>query len=189
MTEILCTCAVEGVRAVEARRLRIFHCMGLEYMEDLTTAIILSLAFDFQAWAHIDADMWFGVSVNTALLDKSLYIECDWPGDGLAALWEELAKEFPERVSVRRGTDPACGRFAERVSAALFSNYESDYVSYQEHRAAARKDNEDASHREDCRVFRHLSSIAHQALEEVWGSRVLEQAVEQLDADDAKGSA
>jgi hypothetical protein len=178
MSEMICTCRADGVREVETRRLRIFHRMGLEDMGDLTTAIILSLAFDFQADGEICADMWFGVSLSSPILEKGLFIQCDWPGDGLAALWEQLAEKFPERVSVKSETSPMHVRVMERISAALLSNYESAEGAYREHRAAAHKDDNDCPPCEDCSVARSLSATAHWTLDEAWGARALEKAVE-----------
>lgn len=179
MSEMICTCQAEGVREVEARRLRIFRRMGLDDMGDLTTAIILSLAFDFQATAEIAADMWFGVSLDVPLLGVGPYIECDWPGDGFAALWEQLAEQFPERVSVKPAgaTLGSCIRVTERISAWLLANYVHAETSYRSHREAAHKDDNDCPPCEDCSVFMSLSITAHHTLDEAWGSRDLEKAL------------
>ncbi len=177
MDEMICTCRADGVREVEARRLRIFRRMGLEHMDDLTTAIILSLGADFQADAEVYADQWMGISLTTPLLEKGLFIACDWPWDGLAALWEELAERFPELVSVNPETAPMAVRVVERVSAALFSNYESAESLYREHRIRAH-DDKDFPPCEDCSVLQWLSVITHRTLDEAWGSRGLELAVE-----------
>lgn len=176
--KMVCTCEVEGVRSVEARRLHIFQLMGLDDMGDLTTAIILSLAFDFQADARIDADMWFGVWLTTPLLEKDLSIDCDWPMDGLAALWEELAEKFPERVSVKPNTSPAKVRVMERISASLLANYEGAEAIYRHHRVMSHKGDDDCPPCEDCAVFQSLSITAHRALDEAWGSEALDRAVE-----------
>lgn len=178
MSEMICTCSVDGVRDVEARRLRIFRRVGLGDMGDLTTAIILSLGFDFQASAEIEADQWFGVSVRTPLVEGGLYVECDWPTDGLASLWEELAEAFPERVSVAGSASIMGVRVTERISAALLSSYERAEAVYREHRAAAHKDDNDCPPCEDCSVFMSLSITAHRVLDEVWGLRDVEQAIE-----------
>ena len=178
MSEMICTCRAEGVREVEVRRLRIFHRMGLDDMSDLTAAIILSLGFDFQAEAEIYADQWFGVSVETPLVEKGLSIECDDPADGLAALWEELAEKFPEKVSVKQNTSAMGVRVTERISAALLSNYESAEALYRGHRVQAHKGDNDCPPCDDCSVFMSLSVTAHVVLGESWGSRDLEKAVE-----------
>lgn len=179
MSEMICTCRADGVREAEARRLRIFHRMKLDDMGDLTKAIVLSLAFDFQVTsADIGADMWFGVSLDTPLVEKGLYIECDWPTDGLAALWEELAEKFPERVSVNPSPRAMSVRVMERISSALLTNYLLAEALYRGHREAAHKDDNDCPPCEDCGVFMSLSITAHHVLDETWGARDLEQAVE-----------
>lgn len=178
MSEMICTCGAEGVREVEARRLRILHRMGLDDMSDLMEAIVLSLGFDFQAEALIEADQWFGVSISTPLVEKGLYIECDDPADGLAALWEELAEKFPERVSVKQNTSDAGVRVTERLSKALLLNYEIAEMDYRSHRTAAHKDDNYYPRCEDCSVFMALSITAHIVLGERWGSRTVEKAVE-----------
>jgi hypothetical protein len=184
MSEMICTCQAEGVREVEARRLRIFKRMGLDDISDLTTAIILSLAFDFQADASIAADMWFGVYLDTPLIKdtpsaaRGLSIECDWPHDGLAFLWEQLAEKFPERVSVKQGTSATAIRVTERISAAMLSNYEEDEAAYRKHREEAHNGPNDCPPCEDCSVLLTLRTISHHALDEVWGSGVLDRAIE-----------
>jgi hypothetical protein len=174
--EMICVCGAEGVREVEARRLRIFRRMGLDDPGDLTTAIVLSLAFDFQAEAHIAADQWFGVSLTTPLVENGAYVECDWPYDGLAALWEKLAEAFPDRVTVKAGTSAPHVRVAERLSEAFLVQYEAAEAKYREHRAAAHRDDNDCPPCEDCSVYRALSIQAHRVLDDAWGSDVLDQA-------------
>lgn len=131
-----------------------------------------------QAEAEIYADQWFGVSIKTPLVEKDLYIECDDPMDGLAALWEELAEKFPERVSVNQGTSAMGVRVMERISKGLLLNYEIAEADYRSHRAAAHKDDNDCPPCEDCSVLMSLSITAHRVLEEAWGSRDIEKAVE-----------
>lgn len=177
--DMICTCDAEGVREVEERRLRIFRRMGLEEMEDLTLAIILSLGCDFQVDAELYADMWFGLSISTPLLEEGLFPTCDWPGDGLAAAWEYLAEKFPDQVSVKPDTSPARVRVAERVSAALLLAYEEAEAAYREHRAEAHDGPNDCPPCEDCSTLLTLSVTAHHTLDVSWGSRGLEKAVEE----------
>lgn len=171
--EMVCTCDADGFREAEARRIRIYRRMGLLDMGDLTTAIILSLAFDFGADADIGADMWFGVSVVTPVGD--VYVECDAIEDGLAAAWEHLAEAHPQRVSVcdraRREL-----RVAERMSAGMLAWYEGAETAYRAHRAAAHRDNNDCPPCEDCSVLLGLSITAKLTLQESWGAEVVERA-------------
>jgi hypothetical protein len=152
--------------------------MGLEDMGDLTTAIILSLAFDFGADAEIFADMWFGVALRTPLLEKGLSVECDWPYDGLAVLWESLAEQFPDRVSVNLNPQPMQVSVMERLSAALQAQYETAEATYRAHRVEAHKDDNDCPPCEDCSVYQALSITAHRTLDEAWGSEATQQAAE-----------
>ena len=102
--EMVCTCGADGVREVEERRLRIFRRMRLENMENLTEAVVLSLAFDFSCDANVYVDMWFGIAFETPLLpDEKLFLPCDGPHDGFAAIWEMLSERFPERVTAAPG--------------------------------------------------------------------------------------
>lgn len=176
--KMICTHEAAGVHDAEARRLRIFHRMGLDDMSDLTTAIILSLAFDFQAEAEIFADQWFGVSISSPLLKEDIWIECDHPADGLAALWEHLAEHLPEKVSVKAGDPAAARRVTERISAALLAQYDNAEASYQTHRKAAHNGPNDCPRCEDCTVGLALSITAHLTLDRSWGSEVLDVAVE-----------
>lgn len=184
MSEMICTCDAEGTRGVEARRLRIFKRMGLDDMRDLTTAIILSLAFDFEADASIAADMWFGVYLDTPLIKdtpsaaRGLSIECDWPHDGLAYLWEQLAEKFPERVSVNPNPKTLALRVSERVSSALLRHYEEHDAKYRDHRALTHNGPNDCPPCEDCDVLLTLKVVAHHALDEMWGSDALDRAIE-----------
>lgn len=179
MSEMICTCRADGVRETEARRLRIFKRMGLDDMGDLTKAIILSLAFDFLAVGYLAADMWFGVTLRTPLVEKGLYIECDHPADGYAALWEELAEKFPQMVSVKLGTAPSATRVTERISEVLLANYTSADAIYRGHRAHAHKGDNDCPPCEDCSVFMSLYITTRRTLEEAWGSRDLDPAIDE----------
>lgn len=148
-------------------------------MGSLTTSIVLSLAFDFHAEAYICADMWFGVTVETPLVPDGLWIECDWPGDGLAALWEQLADKFPERVSVKADASAARVRVMERISIGLLAQYERAESTYREHRAAAHRDANDCPPCEDCEVFLSLMVTAHRTLDDAWGASTLDKAVKE----------
>jgi len=172
---MVCTCRVDGVREAEERRLRIFRRMGLKVMEDLTTAIVLSLAFDFQADADVGADMWFGVYVSSPVGGVS--VECDAVEDGLAAAWEHLANRDPQRVSVCEGGSGHI-RIVERLSAGVFAWYEVADRAYREHRAASHRDDNDCLPCEDCSVLLGLSIRAKIVLADVWGARVLDPAVQ-----------
>lgn len=174
--EMVCTCSVAGVREAEARRRKIFQRMDLDDASDFTEAIVLSLAFDFQADVDVCADQWFGVSLQTPLLEKGLYVECDWPGDGLAALWEHLAEAFPDRVSTKKNPSLPLRRIEERILSALFQQYETAEGQFREHRDSHGDKN--APFCEDCSVFMGLSITAHRTLDEAWGSRVMDPTVE-----------
>lgn len=173
--EMVCTCRAEGVREAEARRLRIFRRMGLGSMRDLTTAVILSLGFDFQAEADVGADMWFGVWVQTP--NGNVDVQCDAVGDGLAAAWEHLADAQPQLVSVCEGGGEG-NRVVERLSAGMLAWYEGAEAAYREHRAAAHRDDNDCPPCEDCSVLRSLTVTAQVMLEDAWGARDLEPAIE-----------
>jgi len=174
---MICTCEMEGVREVEARRLRIARRMNLTNMFDLTSAIVMSLAFDFAADdSQIDVDQWFGVSVETFLVGR-VYVECDEPQDGLAAIWEHLADKFPERVTVRLGTAEFRHRAIERVSNVLLAHVTSTLGQLKEHRKAKHQAG-DFSPCEDCSVLSSLYGAAHLALDDAWGWRALEPAIE-----------
>ena len=177
--DMVCTCSADGFKEAEERRLRIFHQMGLDEPRDLTEAIILSLAFDFQADAVVEADQWFGVSVVTPLIPDGIYIECDWPSDGLASVWEHLADKFPERVSVKQNTSAYRVRVAERVSSVMLERYETAEAMYRSHRTGAHKDDNDCPRCEDCDVLKLLSILAEHSLQRYWGSEVMTKAVEE----------
>lgn len=176
--DMVCVCKADGVREAESRRLRIFHRMGLDEMSELTGAIVLSLAFDFQAQADVYADQWFGVDVSTPLLEDGVYVQCDWPYDGLASIWEHLAEKFPERVTVNPTPRASHVRVAERISAALLAQYEQAEALYREHRKAAHNGDNDCPPCEDCSVGSALSITAAHALDESWGTRVLDIVID-----------
>lgn len=174
--DMVCTCEVDGVRETEARRLRIFHRMQLDDMKDLTLAVALSLTFDFQASADVAADMWFGVSLDTPLLKDGLYIQCDWPYDGLAALWEQLAAQFPERVSVNPNRQ-AEHAVAERASAELLAQYEVAEAAYRSHRTTVHP-KDDSPRCKDCDALMETYIRAHKALDEAWGAKALDGVID-----------
>ena len=123
--EMICTCDVDGIRAVEALRIDALRGLGLARPEDLMLAVVLSLGFDFSADATVDADQWFRVTVTTPLKPDGLFVECDHPGDGMVYLWTELAAEFPERVTTADAGTAADVLAATEASAALVKAHRS----------------------------------------------------------------
>jgi len=169
--EMVCTCGLDGVREAEERRLRIAERMQLPRMSDLATALVLSLAFDFGCDAWLYADMWFGLSLETSLVPEGVYVECDHPIDGLAAAWEALAERFPERVSLGPGLDPETRkRSAELLAACVAAD-----APYREHRKTVHEGKDGWC--DDCSRIHHPYVEAHIALNEAWGSKTLEPAV------------
>lgn len=169
--EMVCTCGVKFVAKAEERRVRVAERMQLPRMSDLATALVLSLAFDFGCDAWIMADMWFGLSLETALVPEGVYVECDHPIDGLAAAWEALAERFPERVSLGSGLDPeARKRSTELLAACVAAD-----VPYREHRKTVHDDKDGWC--DNCSQLHDPYVEAHVALDEAWGSETLERAV------------
>ena len=174
---MVCTCRAEGVREVEARRLRIFGRLRPGSMRDLTEAVVLSLAFDFSCEADVYADMWFGIAFKTPLLGKvGWFIPCDAPHDGFAAIWEMLDARFPSLAT--RAPERPPRQTEERISAALLARYEETERAYREHRAARHGGPNDCPPCEDCDVLLSLCVSAHSALDAEWGSRSLDACVE-----------
>lgn len=95
--DMICTCKEEGERAAVALRLEVQRRLGV-CPADAWTAAILSMAWDFGCDLSVMADMWCGVSA-VAADGTSAYVECDWPFDGVFALWKEAADRSPERVT------------------------------------------------------------------------------------------
>lgn len=173
---MICTCDPEGVRETEARRLRLYERLGVRREEDLTETVLLSLAFDFQADADIGADMWFGVCVTSPLGD--VCVECDDVADGFLAAWEHLADKYPERVTRGAGGSEGGLRVVRRISAGLLAIYEREEETYRAHRKAAHKDDNDCPPCEDCSVGRQLAVKTKIALEDAWGRKTLDPAVD-----------
>lgn len=169
--EMVCTCKLSGVRKAEDRRVRIAERMQLPRMSDLATAIVLSLAFDFGCDAWILADVWFGVSVETALVPDGISVECDHPIDGLAATWERLAEFFPHCVSVGPGLDPSARECSAELLAACFATD----VPYQDHRRTVHEGKDGWC--DDCSRIHNPYVDAHVVLDEAWGSNSLEPAI------------
>ena len=95
--DMICTCDEEGERAAVALRLEVQRRLGVG-SKDGWTAAILSLAWHFDCELDVMADQWCGVSA-TASDGTGAYIECDWPFDGVFALWKEAADRSPERLT------------------------------------------------------------------------------------------
>jgi len=181
--DMVCTCRREGMREVEDRRLRIFKLMNLFEMRDLHEAIVMSLAFDFECDAEVYVDQWFGISLKTPLLKEGLFIPCDEPHDGFAAVWEELNEKFGRATRLARGekkmamTGEDRLAVAGRISSALFSAYERANEAYEKHRESHEGPN-DCPPCEDCEVLLSLQISARHALDAKWGSRSLDKCVE-----------
>ena len=151
-------------------------------MRSLTTAIILSLAFDFEADAEVYADMWFGISLRTPLLEDGVFVQCDWPHDGLAELWEYLAHKFPERVSVQRDRSDLQANVANRISAGMMERYEEAQRAYRDHRGGAHPDRA-CPPCEDCEVLASLSNALRCMLDLEWGSKDVDPAIERAEVE------
>lgn len=175
--EMVCTCSIDGVREVEARRLRIFQRMALASMSDLATAIVMSLAFDFGCDAYLSADHWFGLSIETPLVTEDVYIECDHPADGLAAVWEVLADKFPERVTVRTSGPITLTQDVGRTSNALFAVYEAAKTKATKHYATHGGDYKMGC--DECDANMNAYVDAHSVLDSAWGSDSLNQAIKE----------
>ena len=172
-----CSCGIDGLRQTEARRLRIYRRIGFGPMLDLTQAIIMSLAFDFQAEVNVGADMWFGVWLRSPYGDVD--VQCDWIEDGLAAAWEYLADRHPELVSVRKDWrgDPS---IVERFSAGALKLYEDVENDYKAHRTAAHVDDNDCPPCEDCDILRDLQVTVSKTLQDLWGAEVMLKEMEKV---------
>lgn len=170
---MLCTCEAEGVREAEERRLRVYQRLGVVHMERLTEAVLLSLAFDFQANADIGADMWFGVYVESPFGNVS--VECDDPADGFLAAWEALADKHP--FTRGPGTEVDF-QIISRISAEILAWCEKVDGEHEAHRKAAHKDDNDCPPCVDCSVGRGLRATAHVTLKNAWGRETLDPAVE-----------
>lgn len=174
---MVCTCSAEGVREVEERRLRIYRRMGLRHPSDLAEAIVLSLAFDFQCEADVDADMWFGISFHAPLLGDG-FQTCDDPFDGFATIWEMCADKEPSRVTNAGRASAIHVGAAARVSETLLARYLHDEKTYRDHRAAAHEGPNDCPPCETCEVLLTLSVSSQHAMSTYWGSRSLDACVD-----------
>ena len=176
---MICTCGLDGNREAEDARRDIYRRLRPEQMNDLLTAVLISLAFDFGCTDYdIAADMWFGVYLVTP--DGPISVECDNPHDGFFAAWLHLADKYPERLT----TGPTKNlNVALRISDALFKNYEDAERAYRTHREAAHKDDNDCPPCEDCHVLMMLSILTSNAMEDAWGPRVLDAAIDRAFGD------
>lgn len=85
---MICTCSPDGTAAAEAARVRACVALGVQ-PERLCEAVVASLAGHHGAEVDVSLDMWFGVSV-TARDGRGLYVECDWPLDGMIWAWDRI---------------------------------------------------------------------------------------------------
>jgi len=161
---MICTCNLDGFEQAEARRIRIFNKMGLTNPAELTTAIILSLAFEFGAEADVAADMWFDVGVLTD--QKSVYVQCDCPCDGLAAVWEHLSG-----VTGVAPLNPVTG------GDYLLSRLRTEWSAKTEHQDT-HVDKKYNTSCQACREHLHKRFDAQINLERFWGSDVMQPTIE-----------
>ena len=161
---MICTCSLDGFEQAEARRVRIFNRMGLTNPAELTTAIILSLAFEFGAEADVAADMWFDVGVLTD--QKSVYVQCDCPCDGLAAVWEHLS-----------GSDGVAPLNPVTGGDYLLSRLRTEWSAKTEHQDTHVDKKYDTSC-QACREHLHKRVDAQINLERFWGSDVMQPTIE-----------
>jgi hypothetical protein len=107
-----------------------------------------------------------------------VWTECDHPADGVLQIWEAMADEHPERVTVNPSPGAFSAPIAERVSASLLARYVELERAYRAHRVAAHKDENDCPPCEDCEVGMDLFVLAKILLEYAWGYRVLDASIE-----------
>ena len=161
---MICTWELDGFERAEARRMRIFTKMRLTDPSELTTAIILSLAFEHGADVDIAADMWFDVGVLT---DKeAIYAQCDHLCDGLAAVWEH--------ITGINNAEPTSNLPQEEH---LLSDLRVAWAAKIEHQDT----HVDKKYDTSCQVCRaHLRKRvdAQISLERFWGSDVMQYAIE-----------
>jgi hypothetical protein len=176
-TDMICTCKSDGVAEVEAMRLDVMKRLGLSRTEEMAPAVIMSLAFDYQADAEIYLDQWFGVSLSTPSPSGGLWVACDDPMDGLTYLWLQLEELSPDRRTSRgAGTD------ADVEAAARWS---AEHVAKLEALEAEEKAHE-ATHGEkyDNKCVACLDNTKHvavyQTIHRAWGSAALDAAIGQL---------
>ena len=169
--DMVCTCDVEGAHEVEVRRLYAARTLGVR-ASDLTSTLIMSLAFDFGADAQIDMDMWFGVSVETT--EDTLYIECDDPADGLLWLWGHLSEKYPGRA--HRGSVSEEEHEADLFqSECLFNAWQSAMEAADRHHAE--HESGFSSSCDVCMEGINTSGRLHAAIGLFWGVEVLNPAI------------
>ena len=167
MEQMICTCELDGMREVETRRLDVMRRLGVPRMENLTSAVIFSLAFDFRADADIAADMWFGTGIETPLVPAGLFVQCDWPEDGLAYLWTVLADAFPEVVTKGPATEEDFA-VAARASADLLAAKAAHRATHSDSRSTCG----------ECDVCTDAWVARLHSVREAWGSAVLDKAID-----------
>lgn len=178
---MVCTCDHEDFIKTEQRRLRIFSRMKIRDMENLTSAIIMSLAFDFLAEVNLFADVWFGVLLKTPLLEEDgLYVQCDHPEEGLALLWEHLAEQFPERVSVSANPEsPLHTTIAKGVSEHLLNSYVTSSKRYRGFLAKhGDRDFREYQNDPEYLISLELFVATKAMLLRHWGSETMREAIE-----------
>jgi hypothetical protein len=171
MSEMICTCSVDGLREAIEARLKAMDLLRLRTADDLPSAVIMSLAFDFGADAYIEADQWFGVGISGAG-----WIGCDEPLDGLIYHWLALAEAQPERVTRGPGTDAdiAISRAATEGSLSAIALIEERREA---HRATVPEGKRSSHWCATCEVEIAPWTEAQLALRAYWGDAVLEPAV------------
>lgn len=118
--DMICTCSPEGERSAVALRLEVQQRLGVT-STDAWTAATLSLAWHFDCDIVVMSDQWFGVSARAS--DGShAYIECDWPFDGVFALWKKASDRSPERLT-SIGSMPDVSK-TQAQAEALLTEYE-----------------------------------------------------------------
>ena len=171
---MICTCDIDGFKETEDRRLRIFNKMPIYKMELLARSIIISLAFDFQCEANIDADMWFGVSIKSPLLEESLWIECDHPFDAFAFAWEYLLDKFPDKLSwINSKTED---KYAERLSKSMYATYELAEDILNDHY----KIHDDNKYNHDCNMCNsllYMPGYQESHIQDTWGAKDFESEI------------
>ncbi len=167
---MLCACTVDGLREVAARRLMVMRQLGVARPADLTSAVIMSLAFDFGADAAILPD---GIEVTTT--QRAISVLCDLPLDGLCHAWAVLSAETHDG---HRGAGTAADAVVVETAMAVRLEALADaQTTDRAHRRAAHGGSYVDSCAE-CRRGLTAWGVMARALDLAWGAAALDAAVE-----------
>jgi hypothetical protein len=165
MSEMICTCSIEGINEAAALRLSVWRQLRCP-VDQFGVDLVRSIRIGFGATVRCDSDQWFGVGFDAAN-GVGGFIECDHPLDGYAWVWQQLAAAFPEKAKAQLRANG--GADAGDAAASRIAQYEAERAAYDAHKVDCAACNPDWPPCAEGRRLFDAYVATHRGIYDAWG--------------------